>query len=73
MLITERMRLLMPETWVFYDYAARYLSSRYKSRSLRLVTGYQSAGDPSKFLWAQMKVLSFDKLGIEEGSALNSL
>lgn len=73
MLITERMRLLMPETWVFYDYAARYLSSRYKIRSLRLVTGYQSAGDPSKFPSAQMKVLSFDKLGIEEGSARNSL
>lgn len=73
MLITERMRLLMPETWVFYDYAARYLSSKYKSHSLGLVTGYQSAGDPSKFLWAQIKVLSFDKLGIEEGSALNSL
>ena len=51
----------------------RYLSSRYKSRSLRLVTGYQSAGDPSKFPSAQMKVLSFDKLEIEEGSARNSL
>ena len=73
MLITERMRLLMPETWVFYDYAARYLSSKYKSHSLGLVTGYQSAGDPSKFPPAQMKVLSFDKLGIEEGPARNSL
>ena len=73
MLITERMRLLMPETWVFYDYAALYLSSKYKSYSLGLVTGYQSASDPSKFLWAQMTVLSFDKFGIEEGSAPNNL
>jgi hypothetical protein len=63
----------MPETWVFYDYAARYLLAKYKIRSLRLVTGYQSASDPSNFLRAQMEVLLFDELGIEEGSALNSL